>query len=277
MILQGKLAREIAQAIRIKLTPQEQSSLAALPAVNRAAYEAFLKGRYFWSKRTEETTKKAIGYFQEATEKDPHYALGFTGLADSYISLALSEALQEAMPPKEAFPKARDAAESALQIDDNLAEAHASMAHIKFQYDRDWSAAEKEFQRAIVLNSNYANAHQWYALTLMWRGRLEEALVQVKRAQELDPLSLVINANLGFRSLALSNTIKVSSSSGKRWRWNRILLMPITASDRSIFEGECWWKPSRNCRRPSVYQEVVPVQRVSSGSRTRGWESEAKL
>jgi TolB-like protein/DNA-binding winged helix-turn-helix (wHTH) protein/Flp pilus assembly protein TadD len=198
VILQGKLAREIAQAIRIKLTPQEQSRFAALPAVDHAAYEAFLKGRYFWSKRTEETTKKAIGYFQEATEKDPHYALAFTGLADSYISLALSEALQEAMPPKEAFPKARDAAESALKIDDNLAEAHASMAHIKFQYDRDWSGAEKEFQRAIELNSNYANAHQWYALTLMWRGRLEEALDQVKRAQELDPLSLVINANLGF-------------------------------------------------------------------------------
>lgn len=196
--LQGELAREIAQAIRIKLTPQEQTRLADLPAVNREAYEAFLKGRYFWSKRTEETTKKAIEYFQQATEKDPHYALAFTGIADSYISLALGEALQEVLPPKEAFPKARAAVDRALEIDETLAEARASLGHIKFQYDRDWSGAEKEFQRAIEVNPNYANAHQWYALQLMWMGRLDEALNQVKRAQELDPLALVINANVGF-------------------------------------------------------------------------------
>jgi serine/threonine protein kinase/Flp pilus assembly protein TadD len=198
VILQGQLAHQIAQAIRIKLTPEEQTRLAGLHAVNHEAYETFLKGRYFWSKRTEETTKKAIEYFQQATEKDPNYALAFTGLADSYISLVLTEALQEALPPKEAFPKARAAVDRALEIDDTLAEAHASLGHIKFQYDRDWSGAEKEFQRAIELNPNIANAHQWYALSLMWRGRLEEALNQVKQALELDPLSLVINANLGF-------------------------------------------------------------------------------
>jgi TolB-like protein/DNA-binding winged helix-turn-helix (wHTH) protein/Flp pilus assembly protein TadD len=198
VVLQGELATEIAQAIRVKLTPQEQSRFAGARPVNGEAYEAFLKGRYFWSKRTEAGTEKAIDYFHQATEKDPNYALAFTGLADSYISLALSEALQESLPPKEAFPKARAAVDRALELDHALAEAHASLAHIKFQYDRDWSGAEKEFQLAIELGPNFANAHQWYALSLMWSGRLDEALNQIKLARELDPLSLVINANLGL-------------------------------------------------------------------------------
>jgi TolB-like protein/DNA-binding winged helix-turn-helix (wHTH) protein/Flp pilus assembly protein TadD len=198
VILQGELARQMAQAIRIKLTPQELTRLVNIQSVDPEAHEAFLKGRYFWSKRTEATTRKAIEYFQLATEKNPNYALAYTGLADSYISLALPEALQEALPPNEAFPKARAAVDRALEIDPTLAEAHASLAHIKFQYERDWSGAEKEFQLAITLNPNYANAHHWYALTLMWRGGLDEALTQIKQARELDPLSLVINANLGF-------------------------------------------------------------------------------
>lgn len=198
VILQGDLAREIAQAIRVTLTPQEQIRLSSVRPVNHEAYEAFLKGRYYWSKRTEETSKKAIVYFQQAIDKDPNYSLAFSGLADSYISLALTEALQEALPPNEAFPKARAAANRALKIDDTLAEAHASLAHIKFQYDRDWSGAEREFKRAIELNPNYANAHHWYALSLMWMGRLDEALGEVGQAQELDPLALVIGANRCF-------------------------------------------------------------------------------
>jgi TolB-like protein/Flp pilus assembly protein TadD len=198
VVLQGELARDIAQTIRVKLTPLEQIRIAGGGPLDQEAHEAFLKGRYFWSKRTEATTQKSLEYFQQATEKDPNYALAFTGVADSYISLALTEALQEALPPKEAFRKARAAADRALQIDGALAEAHASIAHIKFQYDRDWLGAEKEFKRAIELNPNYANAHHWYALSLMWSGRLDDALNQVKRALELDPLSLVINANLGF-------------------------------------------------------------------------------
>jgi len=198
VILQGELARQITQAIRIKLTPQEQTRFASVRPVNSEAYEAFLKGRYFWGKRTEATTQKAIEYFQQAIEKDPNYALAFTGLADSYSSLALPAALQEALPSNEAFPKARAAADRALAIDSTLAEAHASVARIKFLYDRDWSGAEKEFQRAIELNRNYANAHHWYALELMSMGRLDEALNQIKLARELDPLSLIINTNMAL-------------------------------------------------------------------------------
>ena len=198
VILQGELARQITQAIRIKLTPQEQARFASVRPVNSEAYEAFLKGRYFWGKRTEAATQKAIEYFQQAIEKDPNYALAFTGLADSYSSLALPAALQEALPSNEAYPKARAAADRALAIDSTLAEAHASVARIKFQYDRDWSGAEKEFQRAIELNRNYANAHHWYALELMSMGRLDEALNQIKLARELDPLSLIINTNMAL-------------------------------------------------------------------------------
>jgi TolB-like protein/DNA-binding winged helix-turn-helix (wHTH) protein/tetratricopeptide (TPR) repeat protein len=198
VILQGELAREISQAIRVKLTPQERTRLVDVHPMDHEAYEAFLKGRFYWSKRTEEATKKAIDYFERAIARDPNYALAYTGLADSHISLALAEALQEVVPPNEAFPRARLAVNRALETDDTLAEAHASLGHIKFQYDRDWAGAEREFKRAIELNPNYANAHHWYALSLMWMGRLDEALREIRRARELDPLSLVINANLGF-------------------------------------------------------------------------------
>jgi len=198
VVLQGELAREIAQAIRITLTSQEHTSLVGVRPVKKEAYEAFIKGRYYWNKRTEDATNKAITYFQQAVEKDPNYALAFSGLADSYYSLALAEALQEIVPPMEAFPKARTAATRALELDDTLAEAHASLAHIKFQYERDWPGAEKEFKRAIALNANYANAHHWYALYLLWVNRPDEAIVETKRARELDPLSLTINANMGF-------------------------------------------------------------------------------
>jgi TolB-like protein/DNA-binding winged helix-turn-helix (wHTH) protein/Flp pilus assembly protein TadD len=198
LILQGALAREIAHAIRIALTPDEQARLANLRPVNGDAYEALLRGRYYWNKRTEATTKKAMEYFREAIEKDPTYALAFVGLSDSYISLALLEALQEVLPPREAFPKATAAISKALEIDNTLAEAHASLAHIKFQYDRDWAGAETEFKRAIDLKPNFADAHHWYALCLMWMGRQAEARDEIQRARELDPLSLAINTNLAW-------------------------------------------------------------------------------
>jgi TolB-like protein/DNA-binding winged helix-turn-helix (wHTH) protein/Flp pilus assembly protein TadD len=198
VILQGTLAREIANAIRIVVTADEQARLATVRPVNRDAYEALLKGRYYRNKRTEATTKKAMEYFREAIEKDPSYALAFASLSDSYVSLALSEALQEVLPAREAFPQARAAVNNALAIDDTLGEAHASLGHIKFQYDRDWAGAEKEFKRAIELNPNYASAHHWYALCLMWMGRQGEALDEIRRARELDPLSSTFNASVAW-------------------------------------------------------------------------------
>ena len=198
VLLQGELANEISRAIRVQLTPQEQTRLASTRRVNPEAYEACLKGRYFWSKRTEATTKKAIEYFQLAIEKEPTYALAYAGLADSYASPALAEALQESVPPTEAFPRAEAAATRALELDDTLAEAHASLATFKFLYDRDWAVSEAEYKRALELNPNYANAHIWYAQSLLWMQRPDEAVAEAHRARDLDPLSLVINANLGF-------------------------------------------------------------------------------
>jgi TolB-like protein/DNA-binding winged helix-turn-helix (wHTH) protein/Tfp pilus assembly protein PilF len=198
VMLQGELAREITNAIRIALNADEQARLGDVRPVNRDAYEALLKGRYYRSKRTEATTKKAMEYFREAIEKDPSYALAFASLSDSYISFALSETLQEVLPAREAFPQARAAVNRALAIDDTLGEAHATLGHIKFQYDRDWTDAEKEFKRAIELNPNYASAHNWYALCLVWMGRQDEALDEIRRARELDPLSLTINASVAW-------------------------------------------------------------------------------
>ena len=198
VILLGTLARAISEAIRIELTPQEQIHFAGIGPVDQETHESFLKGRYYWNKRTEATTQKAIEHFQRAIQREPRYALAFTGLADSYISLAVGETLQEVMRPTDGFPKARVAISRALEIDDTLAEAHASLGHIMFQYDRDWSGAEKEFRRAIELNPNYANAHHWYALSLNWMGRRDEALNAIRQARAIDPLSLVINSNLGF-------------------------------------------------------------------------------
>ena len=198
VILQGMLAREIADAIRVRLTPQEEHRFAQGRYVDEEAREAHLKGRYYWNKRTEEATWKAIDYFQFAISKDRNDARAYAGLADSYLSLALVEALQEAIPPNDGFPKAREAVTRALEIDDTLGEAHATLGHIHFQYDRDWAGAEREFKRAIELSPNYASAHLWYALSLMWRGRHEEALVEVTHARQLDPLLLAVNANVGF-------------------------------------------------------------------------------
>src|SRR6478672_12889832 len=175
VLLQGVLAREIADAIRVKLTPQEEHRVGRAQYVDEEAREAHLKGRYYWNKRTEEATWKAIDYFQLAIAKDRTDARAYAGLADGYLSLALVEALQEAIPPNEGFPKAREAVTRALEIDETHGEAHATLGHIHFQYDRDWAGAEREFKRAIELNPNYANAHLWYALSLMWTGRHDEA------------------------------------------------------------------------------------------------------
>ena len=167
-------------------------------AVDPDAHEALLKGRYYWSKRTEESTRKAIAFFEQAIAHDPGAAMAYVGLSDSYLSLSLPEALQEAVAPNEVFPKARAAAEKALAIDNTLGEAHASLGHIKFQYDRDWRGAEQEFKRAIELQPNYSYAHMTYALCLMWMGRLSEAIAEVVRARQLDPLFLPIGATYGF-------------------------------------------------------------------------------
>jgi serine/threonine protein kinase/tetratricopeptide (TPR) repeat protein len=190
--LQGEIAKEITTMLRTQLSGEDEKHMAKSYTANPEAYQDYLKGRYWWNKRTEEGFRTGIEYFQQAIAKDPTYALAYAGLADSY-SLLADYGL---VAPIEAYPKAKDAALKALEIDDTLAEAHTSLAWIKANYDWDWAAARKDHQRAIELNPNYATAHQWYGVVLYRMGRLKEALPEVKRALELDPLSLVINRNL---------------------------------------------------------------------------------
>ena len=191
--LQKAVARAIADQIRIKVAPQEQVWLAKSRPVDPEAYRLYLLGRYWWNRRTGEAFTKALEYFQQAIEKDATYASAWVGLADCYGMFGSTRAL----PSIDAFPRSKAAAMKALEIDDTLAEAHASLARVKTLYEWDWVGAETEFRRAIELNPNYATAHHWYAFHLVSVGRLEQALAEINRARELDPLSRGITSNVG--------------------------------------------------------------------------------
>jgi TolB-like protein/DNA-binding winged helix-turn-helix (wHTH) protein/Flp pilus assembly protein TadD len=194
LVLQSSVARAIAEQIRVTVTEQEQAALQNSKPVNPVAYEACLKGRYFINKRTGDGLKKAIEYFSQAIEKDPTYAAAYSGLADAY---ALSgDWKYGVLSPQDAFSKARAAAKKALALDDNLAEAHASLAFALDLYGWDWEAAETEYQRAIKLDPGYATAHQWYSWHLMMMGRHSEGLLELTKAESLDPLSLIISADM---------------------------------------------------------------------------------
>jgi eukaryotic-like serine/threonine-protein kinase len=192
--LQERIAKEITKALRLHLTGEEEKRLAKSYTANPEAYRDYLKGRYWWFKVNEEGFNKGIAYFRQAIAKDPAYALAYSGLAHCYSLLANLGFV----PPKEAFPTAKEAAQKALELDDTLAEGHTALAFIKISYDWDWTGGQREFQRAIELNPSNATAHQLYGLALVWMGRFEEAIRQFKQALELDPLSLAINDVLGF-------------------------------------------------------------------------------
>jgi len=194
LTLQKKVASAIADQIRINLTPREQAALKNVKVVNPEAYESYLKGRYFWNKRTADGLKVALAYFNQAIEEDPKYAPAYSGLADTYA--LLGDWQYAVMTPKEAFPKAKAAAIKALELDSALGEAHNSLAFVLDGFDWDLDAGGKEFRRAIELNPGYATAHHWYAWHLSLLGRYDEAIAEMRKAENLDPLSLIINADL---------------------------------------------------------------------------------
>ncbi|HEV8384293.1 MAG TPA: tetratricopeptide repeat protein, partial [Candidatus Acidoferrales bacterium] len=196
LAVQDEVARAIATGIRIQLTPQGlaaagrgSSARAAAPEV----YQLYLKGRYFWNKRTPEGFSKSIELFEQAIAKDPRFALAYAGLADSYVLLGPNNV----RPPSEVYPKVKAAAQKALELDETLAEAHASLAFAKLLYDWDPRGAEQEFLRAIADNPSYPTARHWYAYTLAALGKLEMAVAEIRRAQALDPLSLSISSDVG--------------------------------------------------------------------------------
>jgi len=194
LALQNQVARAIADQIRINLNPQEQAALKNVRVVNPQAYESYLKGRYFWNKRTADGLKVALAYFNQAIDEDPKYPQAYSGLADTYALLGDWE--YAVMTPKEALPKAKAAAIKALELDNTLGEAHNSLAFCLDVFDWDLDSAGKEFRRAIELNPGYATAHHWYGSHLLLLGRNDEAIAEIKKAQNLDPLSLIINADL---------------------------------------------------------------------------------
>ncbi len=186
--LQRKIAQAVADEIQIRLTPKERERLTGGQTVNPEAYEAYLKGRYYWNKRTGPDIEKAIRYFEQAVAVDKNYAAAYAGLADAYHVLWV----YTGVPPTEMYLKAKESALKALEIDSSLAEARTSLAAIKADDDWDFEGAESEFRRAIVLNPNYTTAHQWFAQILAYSGRFEEAIAEVQIAQKLDPLSPII-------------------------------------------------------------------------------------
>jgi TolB-like protein/Tfp pilus assembly protein PilF/tRNA A-37 threonylcarbamoyl transferase component Bud32 len=188
--VQSDLARQIAANLRLPFPDAEQRRLDDRHTENDDAYRAYLKGRYFWNKRTAAGMRTSVGHFRDAIEKDPSFALAYAGLADSFSLLTEYHAL----PAKETYAEARSAAMKAVEIGGDLAEAHTSLAYVKHFYEWDWPAAEQEYLRALELNPNYATAHQWYAEYLSAMGRHDEALAEIRKAAEVDPLSLIVNA-----------------------------------------------------------------------------------
>jgi TolB-like protein/Flp pilus assembly protein TadD len=192
--VETEIARAVADTLQAKLTGSEQQAIAARPTENTEAYQLYLKGRFFWNKRTGQNLNKAADHFNQAIAADSNYALAYVGLADAYVLMPF----YGAGTPQDCYPKAKAAAKKALELDDTLSEAHTSLAYVLQTYDLDFDGSTREFQRAIELNPNYATAHHWYDIELLVPlGRFDEAIREAKRGLELDPLSLPINGALG--------------------------------------------------------------------------------
>ena len=192
--LQNKVARTIAEQIRIEVTPQEERGLETAKTIDPGAYENYLRGRFFWNERTTDGLEHAVEYFNQAIAKDPTYARAYSGLADTYA--LLGDWQYAAMTTKEALPRAKAAAKKALELDQTLSEAHTSLAFTLDGFDWDLQGAGQEFQRAIELNPGYATAHHWYGWHLALFRKNDEAIAEMRKAQTLDPLSPIINADL---------------------------------------------------------------------------------
>lgn len=192
--VQDRISEQVARSLFPKLSFEERERLHKRYTENAEAHQAYLKGRFFWNKRTGGAMRKSVEYFDQAIRLDPNYALAHAGLADSYNVLSQFGDL----PPREAMLKAKAAALRALEIDNTMPEAHASLALVNEVYEWDWAGAEREFKRAIELNPNYSNAHHWYAMFLSAASRHDEALAEIRRAREIDPVSLIVSTNEGW-------------------------------------------------------------------------------
>ncbi len=209
--LQSEIAKDVSAKLKLKLSGADEAKVTKTSTANPEAYQAYLKGRYYWNRRTAENIKKAIEQFKSATDRDPNYALAYAGLADCYVLLNQ----YAGTPMSETIPQAKVYAERAIAIDDQLAEPHASLALVKEQLWQ-WAEAEREYKKAIALNPNYATAYHWYSILLRKLGRFDEAALMIKRALEIDPLSSIIGINISEtyqiqndHNASIENTLKV--------------------------------------------------------------------
>ena len=242
------VAREVTEKLRLRLSGEEQQKLAKRDTTNAESFQFYLRGRYYWNKRTAEGLKEAINQFQQAIERDPNYALGYVGLADSYLTLEQYAGL----PSSETLPKARAAADRALQLDDSLSEAHTSSASI-YQRLWRWAEAEEEFKRAISLNPNYPTAHHWYAYYFYIKRQFDDAMREIKRAHELDPLSPVISENVAVVYL-LNNDLNSAIEQCQR----TIELDPKFADAHYIL-GFAYLKQRHNEEAAAEFQKAVDL------------------
>jgi len=196
LTLQSDIARDVSQKLERKLSGAAEN-LTKKYTANPEAYELYLRGRYHWNRRTVDDDQKALEYFEKAVKADPNFALAYVGVSDAHLMLGIPDAMAGAMSPAETIPPARAAAEKAIELDANLAEAYASRGHVRWK-QRDWAGAEADFKRSIELNPNYSYVHLFYAIFLFYNGRTEEALQEAKRSVELDPYSIPIVANYSY-------------------------------------------------------------------------------
>ena len=247
--LREEIAREMAGAVRMRLTGAEEKRVTRSYTTNPEAYQNYLKGRYWWNKSAKEGFDKGIEYFQQAIAKDPTYALAYSGLSDCYSSLAEFGVV----PAKEGYLRAKDAALKAVELDDTLAEAHGSLALVKSSYDWDWSGADKEIRRAIELNPSYIDAHRLHAEVLWQTGRLNEAIAETKVTLELDPLSIDNNDTLGVEFFLARQYDQAIEQEGK------VLELDPTFIDAYYFRGMSYLKKSMYNEGMTEFQKAVLI------------------
>jgi TolB-like protein/DNA-binding winged helix-turn-helix (wHTH) protein/Tfp pilus assembly protein PilF len=262
--VEDSISQQVARRLSVELSSEERNRLELHSTTNAEAHDAYFKGRYSWNKRTSKGFNKALEYFNKAIAVDPNYALAYVGVADSYTMLADYDWL----PPSEAATKAKAAVTRALEIDDGLAEAHASLADIRRFYDWDWAGAEREYKRAIELNPNYVTAHQWYAEYLSAMGRHEQAAREMERAQELDPLSVVVKSANGWVLLFARDYDKAIAQ-----------CQQVIEMDPSF--GEVYSQLRRAYEQKGMYMEALAADekfRVfkRKGAHRTGWQPEAR-
>jgi TolB-like protein/DNA-binding winged helix-turn-helix (wHTH) protein/Flp pilus assembly protein TadD len=253
LVLQSSAAHDIAEEVQGKFAPAQVD----IPRINKnpvkpEAYEAYLKGRYFWNKRSEDGLKKSIDYFEQAISQDPKFAAAYAGIADSYSILG-----SDVLPARVASSKARAAATKALELDPTIAEGHAELALVEFYYDWDWVQSEQEFRHAIELNPSYATAHQWYSYYLSAMGRFPEAVEEARKAQQIDPLSLSINTTLAGRYRDLGDFTQAIDLS------RRTLEMDPTFVPAHIALGAAYEDQGIWAQAIGEYQKAVDVSQKS--------------